>query len=292
MHPDPIALPLIGLTLPAHTAFELLAVLLGTLLVVVWARRVEHISVPRMVAALAIMTVFEFLGGRLHYVAAHWDATPAGWSVLKLWSSIHAGGTVLGGSVGAVIGARLLRLPVGKLADACVPAAGVGIALARLGCFAHGCCFGSICTLPWCFSWPPGTPPYDYHVERGWIAFHAAASLPIHPLQLYFAVAGLAVSTAAIWLYPRKRYDGQVALFALVGFAAGTLALEALREFPRASYWGPLPPLAWAAAALLIIAVSTVARLRYRRERRERGDHRIPGPAAIRSALRAADRVP
>jgi phosphatidylglycerol:prolipoprotein diacylglycerol transferase len=257
-------LPILGVTVRAHNAFEALAVVVGIALIVVVARRFEGLPVRKTLLALVLITASEFFFGRLHFIVAHWDSSSL-LSVFKFWSSIHAAGTVFGAVVGAIVASRLLAIPLGKLADAVVPAAGIGIALARLGCFAHGCCFGTRCTLPWCFSWPSGSAAHAYHAEQQWIDGQAAVSLPIHPLQLYFAAVGLCVTVGALWLYRRKRYDGQIALAGLLVFAVSTLALESLREFPQAAYWGPFQPLGWAALALCMIALAVLVRARSRR---------------------------
>src|SRR5262249_52382258 len=152
---------------------------------------------------------------------------------------------------------RLYGVAVGKLADGLVPTIGVGIAIARLGCFLHGCCFGTICQLPWCLSFPHGSESYQYHVALGLLSPDAARSVPVHPLELYFAAVGLLITLLAVWLYPRKQYDGQVALAAFVFFAASSAGLEWFRaDIPQRGYWGALPQLEW--VALLMAAAAVV----------------------------------
>lgn len=283
MFPEPITVPLLGVTLRVHNALVLAAVVVGSVLVLVTARRLEGLSGRRTLAAIALITCSEFFFGRLHYVLAHWDPSQSSLlSVLRLWGSIHAAGAVVGVVIGAVLAGRLLGVAVGKLADACVPGAGVAIALARLGCFAHGCCFGAVCTLPWCFRWRRGTPVHGYQATQQLIGDVDRFSLPVHPLQLYFAAVGLGIAVVATVLYRRKRYDGQVALGALAAFALTTLALEPLRAFPPESYWGPMSPLMWAASALLLAASGTI--LAARATRRRRSGHR---PATLPAAVDA-----
>jgi phosphatidylglycerol:prolipoprotein diacylglycerol transferase len=149
-------------------------------------------------------------------------------------------------------------MPLGKLADGLIPTIGIGIAIARLGCFLQGCCFGTVCTLPWCVSFPSSAYVYSFHVQEGLAAQGASHSAPVHALQLYFSAGGLLLTAVALWLLPRKRYDGQVALVALVVYGISAAALEFFRAdaFPRA-YWGPLPQLEW--TALGITAVASVA---------------------------------
>ena len=181
-------------------------------------------------------------------------------------------------------------LPAWRLADATVPVVGVGIAIARLGCFLHGCCFGTLCAWPWCVTFPRDTYIYQYHLDLGVLPLGAERTLPIHPLQLYFAAAGLAITAAGLWLHPRKRYDGEVALVALVIFSISTAMFEFLRADaqPRL-YWGSLPQLTWIALAMSAASVTALAaaELVHRRNRmRTPRAGRSPArpPLAARSA--------
>jgi len=153
-----------------------------------------------------------------------------------------------------------LRLPLGRFADGFLPTVGVGIAIARVGCFLHGCCFGTLCSWPWCVTFPRDTYIYQYHADLGVLPPGAERTLPIHPLQLYFCAAGLLITAAALWWHPRKRYHGEVALVGLVLFSTSTALLEFLRADaqPRL-YWGALPQLTWIALAMSVASLVALA---------------------------------
>ena len=70
----------------------------------------------------------------------------------------------------------------------------------------------------------------------------------------------LCVSGEVEWLHPRKRYDGEVALVALVLFSTSAAALEFLRADaqPRV-YWGPLPQLMWMALGMSAVSIAALA---------------------------------
>jgi phosphatidylglycerol:prolipoprotein diacylglycerol transferase len=36
-----------------------------------------------------------------------------------------------------------------------VPSLALGLFLTRIACFLNGCCFGTVCTLPWGVIFPP-----------------------------------------------------------------------------------------------------------------------------------------
>src|SRR5204863_6372232 len=66
-----------------------------------------------------------------------------------------------------------------------------GYGIGRFGCFFNGCDFGVGSSVPWAVRYPPGTEAYSAHVARGWITPGDPLSLPVHPVQLYAAAAGL-----------------------------------------------------------------------------------------------------
>jgi phosphatidylglycerol:prolipoprotein diacylglycerol transferase len=219
---------------------------------------------------MLLLGVAAFAGARLHFVLNNMaDFADRPLTALRVWSGgLHAGGGIVLLALACPVVLRAFGMPLGRFADGFVPTVGIGIAIARVGCFLHGCCFGTICSWPWCVSFPHDTYIYQYHIDLGVLPPGAERTLPIHPLQLYFVGAGLLITAAALWLHPRKRYDGEVALVALVLFSASTAALEFLRADcqPRVT-WGPLPQLTWVAFAMTAAALAalTIAERAHRR---------------------------
>ncbi len=148
----------------------------------------------------------------------------------------------------------LLRIPLGRFADALAPAVGIGIAVARLGCFLHGCCYGGLCPYPWAVTLPADSYVYALQLEAGILPDGAPRSLPIHPLPLYFSAAGLAISALLVWRRPRKRYDGELALGLLFLFFLSSAGFEPLRaDDPTRVFWGRIPQLLWVNGALALL---------------------------------------
>jgi phosphatidylglycerol:prolipoprotein diacylglycerol transferase len=58
--------------------------------------------------------------------------------------------------------------------------------------------------------------------------------LPLHPLQLYFALAGLILFCVLAAYAPHKRYDGEITLLFVLGYLWSTWGLEFLRAEPHA----------------------------------------------------------
>ena len=169
-----------------------LAVVLAAWLGIRSAVRTEGLPARSVTAAVALIALGVFLGGRLHFALPrlHLFADDP-LRLLRLTSGgLHAPGAICGAIVAGWAALRSLGLPVARFADAFTPAAGIGVAVARLGCFLNGCCFGRVCKLPWGLDMPPGSLPFREQAASGAIAPDAVASLLSRPplsLLLSFA---------------------------------------------------------------------------------------------------------
>jgi prolipoprotein diacylglyceryltransferase len=131
-----------------------------------------------------------------------------------------------GPALSAHLGAGLAALPL-------------ALAVARLGCFAAGCCLGLPTRLAWGLRWTP-------------------AAVPVHPLALY-EVAGLSGLAAGLERVPRRLRPG----LALAGVAGLRLALAPLRA-PSPLGAPALAP-AWIAACWIVLGLVLVSPARQRR---------------------------
>lgn len=75
--------------------------------------------------------------------------------------------------------------------EAALPAIALGYAVARMGCFFNGCCFGTPSGAPWAVRFPQNTMAFYEHWSKGWVQSNDVFSLPIHPTQLYHSVVGI-----------------------------------------------------------------------------------------------------
>jgi phosphatidylglycerol---prolipoprotein diacylglyceryl transferase len=76
------------------------------------------------------------------YLVSHFPQ----WEVLLSGRSIVGG--LIGGSIGAIITKRILKIKE-KRGNLFAPAIAIGVAIGRLGCFFQGCCYGKSTSLPW-----------------------------------------------------------------------------------------------------------------------------------------------
>ncbi len=179
--------------------------------------RVTSLALWVLVSALA--------GSRLVFVALE----PAGfvsqpWRVLFIWEGglVFYGG-VVGGLAAGILLARRWKIKLLTLFDCFGPPLALGQALGRVGCFLAGCCYG----LPWengaCAV--TFTDPATLASPRG---------VPLYPTQLFSAGALGLILLFLLWLWPRRRFAGQV--FFSYGFLHGIA--RAIIEQYRGDYRG------------------------------------------------------
>lgn len=94
------------------------------------------------------------------------------------------------GAAALFVYSRFARLPFGRLLDVFALPVVAALMVHRVGCFFAGCCWGDVMShghvLP-SVQYPPGSFAYVQHLDAGLIEPGAAASLPVHAVQIYEA---------------------------------------------------------------------------------------------------------
>jgi prolipoprotein diacylglyceryltransferase/pyruvate-formate lyase-activating enzyme len=171
------------------------------------------------------------LGAKLPFVLADWHGFLQG----TAW--FDDGKTIMSGLVGGYLGVQLTEWALGVERPLCdgfaVPlAAAVGIG--RLACFAGGCCYGTITSLPWGIAFADGQPR--------------------HPTQLYESAFHLLAAAALFWLQRRGVWRGQLVRVYFVTYFAFRFATEFIR--PEPAIWLGLTGYQWAALLLILVFTS------------------------------------
>jgi len=168
-------------------------------------------------AALALGS--GLVGARLLFVLqnrapAAADGSPRPWDLATI-ADIDAGGMVwYGGALPAalliIVWARWRRWPLAVTADALLPCALAALAVGRVGCFLNGCCWGTVCDVPWAVDHLAA----DGRLQR------------VHPVQLYESAVTAALAAA---LVGARLPVGLVTALAISGYAAWRFVAEFLR---------------------------------------------------------------
>ncbi len=202
------------------------AFLTGTWIALGEARR-RGIDETKLVNLVLVILVSSIVGARAFYVFTH-PAELRGdpLAFLRIW---EGGLTLIGGFVaGTVAGFAFMRhvgLPLGLTADTVTPSVALGVAIARVGCFLNGCCFGVPGGQEWCVRFPPDAP-----------ASILFPGLPVHPSQLYNAAAFFGLFLLTLWLRPRLKGTGQLWWAFVILFALVRIPIDATRHYESSAY--------------------------------------------------------
>lgn len=145
------------------------------------------------------MIVAGLIGGRLAYVllnSGYYAQNPS--EIIRVWEGgmVFYGGLALGALAGVLYLRKHRKLGLAKVADLFAPAIALGHAFGRIGCFFAGCCYGSVCDLPWAvkFADPRSIAP---------------VGVLLHPTQLYEALGDLLIFVFLDWYNRFEHREGK-----------------------------------------------------------------------------------
>jgi phosphatidylglycerol:prolipoprotein diacylglycerol transferase len=198
-----------------------LAFVVGTFLGLREARRLG-LDEDKVVNVILVTLVASVLGARLLYVLEHLAEFRREWtSALALWQGgLTLYGGIVAGTFAGLLAARRMGLPVWVVADALTPALALGTVFGRVGCFLNGCCYGQPTTRPWGVLFPRDSFAYLEFGDR-----------PVHPSQLYNALAGLLLFAVFQLLRKRMRVPGVLFWSFVAAFALVRIPLDLTRAY-------------------------------------------------------------
>lgn len=168
------------------------------------------------------------VGARLSYVVTnlpYYLAHPVEIFLLQKGGLDFYGGYGLALIV-ALLVIKRRRLPMGKVADLIILYLPLGHAIARIGCFLNGCCYGKPTEVAWAVQFPP------YSLA----ARHFGPDHHIHPVQLYSSMVNLGIF---IMLgLQKKRFEGELVFDYMILYGASRFILEFFRADNPVVLWG------------------------------------------------------
>ena len=168
-------------------------------------------------------------------------------------ATLEAAGVFHGGLIVALVFAYLYldrhKLPVLNTMDVFAPGIAVGQAIGRIGCFAAGCCWGTVCYLPWGVRF------------RSQDAAPVPLDKPLHPAQLYESAADLVIFLVLLRRFNRPHPSGQIIGLYLVLYSIARFIIEFFREHEQGLF-GPFSLTQWIAIALFALGAVLLIRSR------------------------------
>ena len=212
-----------GITFYSYGAFIVLGLASALLALRSLAKQVGLPDLVPLEITLVVL-VAGLVGAHLLDVIIQWhrylDRPIAAVNVLS--SHASTGGLILSAFV-LYWWARRNRYSVPVVYDLTVIAASLGYAVGRIGCFLAGCCYGRPTDVPWAvvFSDP-----------RCYVA-PGLRGVPLHPAQLYSALAALLIFAVLLRLWRLRAFPLQVTLVFLISYALYKFSVEFFRGDPE-----------------------------------------------------------
>jgi phosphatidylglycerol:prolipoprotein diacylglycerol transferase len=257
-----------SVSIPAYGVFLVLAMLSAIALGCHLATRV---GVPfwKMVDLAFQFCIAGEIGARLLFLVVEWRALVDG--EIPLRQLLVAGrvvfGAILGGALFSLWLFRKHRLPVLASFDFALAVVPLGMGIGRIGCLMGGCCYGKPTSSILSITFRDPTASRISGTPLG---------IPLVPIQIYQAVEGILLCAILVWIFTRRRFDGQVSALFLLIAGASRFAWEFLRDDRRGSWIG-LATSQWIGLAMIAGGVILWA-WASRRNRLERYE---PEPASL-----------
>ncbi len=202
-----------------------------------------------------VTAICSLLGARLLYVVTSPSEQTVGDLVAFGRGGLHAYGGFVAGFLGAWAFFRRQSTSVLSWADVAAPGVASGLVLGRLGCYLFGCDFGkplgagapewlrTLGTFPRWSKVPAsvgeGSPAWIEHVNHRGLSLEGPTSLPVHPTQIYEALAGVALLAMVVVLRQRRSFRGQAFLALTFGYGVLRFLIEVLRGDRERGFLGP-----------------------------------------------------
>lgn len=239
---------LFGVQVPMYGVCMSIAMLLAISLSCLRAKK-RGLDVDRLLTIVLAAIVCGIVGAKLLYfiVTYSWDEFIASIKANGIGYLLQGGlvfyGGLIGGVLGAFLGARFTHTKISEYSDSIVPTLPLAHAIGRIGCFFSGCCYGRP-TDSWigvCFP----------HSVTG-----LSPDVAVIPTQLIESGLNLLLFIALL-IYTRKERKGFTTLYVyLIAYGVERFLLEFLRGDEIRGIFGSLSTSQW--ISLLLIIVSAI----------------------------------
>jgi phosphatidylglycerol:prolipoprotein diacylglycerol transferase len=225
----------------------------------VWRARRDNIDTNIVYEIATWLFLGGVVGARALYVVLHPEMIKSSADILRSWQGGNVFyGCILGGLSGSLLYWCIKRYPLWKMLDVAAPAVAIGAAVGRIGCFLNGCCDGVVSDLPWAVQFPAGSHAWMRQLNAGLIDETAPWSLPVHPTQLYSAMAALAVLGLVLAYFRWRRRPGEVMALLMILYSLSRLPIESLRADERTLFVG-MNSAQWISVGLAVLGLAVCA---------------------------------
>lgn len=185
---------------------------------------------------LIVSIAIGIVGARVYYVAFRWSYYSQNLSLRELVNTRNGGLAIYGGIIFGVITAcvyaRVKKMPLSLMLDTACLGLPVGQLMGRWGNFFNREAFGGYTNGLFAMQLPVDAVRQNEITEQMWDnvqTLDGVQYIQVHPTFLYESLWCLCLLCLLLWLRKRKKWDGQVFLTYLGGYALGRVWIEGLR---------------------------------------------------------------
>ncbi len=235
---NPVAFEIFGLTVHWYGIMMMLGFLAGWGSWVVVGRR-EGRSAAFCSDLLFWIMIAAVVGSRLAYIIANLSfflENPHRLYRIDQGGLIYYGG-LIAGIIAVYLFARHKRQTPLGVYDFVATSLPLAHAFGRIGCFLNGCCHGSPHDGSCAVAFPRHSFAWHRQYDLGLVET-PAATLPVHPVQLYEAGLALALYALLLVIHRKRRHLGATTVAYLMLYPVARFGLEFLRGDARATLAG------------------------------------------------------
>ncbi|MDR0978289.1 MAG: prolipoprotein diacylglyceryl transferase [Endomicrobium sp.] len=216
----PILLKFRNFTIYSYGFFYALALLFAVFYIINRSKKYEKeiLSKNEIYSFFFYGVLFSILGARVFYVISNlrnFIRCPI--DILKIWNGglIYYGGFI-SVTVFIFFYTKKKKISILKFSDFVSPAAALGHAVGRIGCFFAGCCYGRQTDVPWSVVFK----------DKNSLA---VLGIPLHPVQLYESLGNFLIFLF-LHIYSKKKHkEGKILAAYFICYAFTRFIVEFFR---------------------------------------------------------------
>ncbi len=171
------------------------------------------------------LIIFCIIGARLYYVLSKPGGYHSFMDVISIWNGgLAIYGGIIAGALTILVFTKIKKISTAKLLDVAAPGLIIGQTIGRWGNFCNAEAHGGITELPWRMGIAEGVWA-NANMEE--VIFTQAQYY--HPTFLYESLWNIIGFALLLFLYKRKKFDGQIVLSYAVWYGFGRFFIEGLR---------------------------------------------------------------
>lgn len=222
-----------GIEIAYYGVVIVCGMLIGLLIVNYEAKRLKE-DAERYWDMGMLCLITGIIGARIYFVIFQWDDYKN--NLLQIFNTRNGGLAIYGGIIGAAIAvtvySRVKKMSLGTMLDCVVPGLLVGQIIGRWGNFLNREAFGGYTDNLLAMQLPVTAVRKNEITQTMWDHLQTIGGveyIQVHPTFLYEGLWNVGVFLL-IWLFrKRKKYNGEVFLWYLVGYGMGRFWIEGLR---------------------------------------------------------------